>query len=1037
MIPQELILRNFMCYREDLPPLKLDGLHVACLSGENGAGKSALLEAIIWALWGKARLKDDDLITLGETEMQVEMIFQLNGQCYRVIRRRQRARSGSRSSGKSSLDLQVRNEDNWRSLGESTLAETERVIEQLLRMRYETFINASFLLQGRADEFTRKTAGERKQVLADILDLQEYALLEERARQRAKRLDGEIKGIDGLIAHLQQQADQLEIYEQFVRDSEERVAALSEKLSNAEVEQRETDDRVRDLETKADQHKALRRQLATLHDRRREQEQEIAALQARIGESEALLQRSDAIAEGMQVLRAARAEQERLEGLRPRYEELREQRAQLQDVLREELRRLRSDRDRWLNEQQRLTAQVERRPQVEGEQTALERRMEALTALHNEARTLRERIAGLDERISRIQGLLLQRSELNNTIERQRSSLAAVRDEQQRGVKRLERQLRDEPRWRADLEAALAQQQAVEEQSVRLEALRERERAATTRIGELRALRAQEQRQIEQIERDRARLAKSPETTCPLCHSDLGHDGIAHVLAHYDSDSADLSARQQSYDREIRDLGATLDAINDQMRDVGAQLDQARQQAARVEMLRQQLAQADEWRRELEQARIRRDSAVRQLDAQDFAPDERAALRKLDADLADLGLSALSDTQQASGVEALDLERTECKRQLTSHERQLEERAGFEAQVARLQHELEEITRAAAELPATNRQLAALDDQIEHGDFAHETRVAGRAIDADLAALGYSVEVHNAASEEVRRLAHWIDEERRLDEARIRLEGDQQLLRQANEIRDQRNAEIESITGESAVLEQALQALPKERQRAQACAQVVAEQRRELDAATRDREYKRSLRDNARQSAEQLVQEQGRRAALVERLGVFQELTEAFGKKGVQAMLIEMAIPQIEDEANRLLARMTSNQMHVAFEMQRATKRGDTVETLEINIADALGTRIYDAFSGGEAMRVNFAIRIALSRLLARRAGASLETLVIDEGFGALDADGRERFIEAITSVQQDFRRILVITHIDELKERFPIQIEVIKTDQGSRWVMR
>ena len=167
------------------------------------------------------------------------------------------------------------------------------------------------------------------------------------------------------------------------------------------------------------------------------------------------------------------------------------------------------------------------------------------------------------------------------------------------------------------------------------------------------------------------------------------------------------------------------------------------------------------------------------------------------------------------------------------------------------------------------------------------------------------------------------------------------------------------------------------------------------------------------------------------------ELAEAFGKKGVQAMLIDTAIPQIEDEANRLLGRMTDNQMHLSLDTQRDTKKGDTVETLEIRIADALGTRAYDAFSGGEAMRVNFAVRIALSRLLARRAGARLETLVIDEGFGTLDASGRERMVEAITSVQEDFRRIIVITHIDELKERFPAQIEITKTPAGSRWELR
>jgi exonuclease SbcC len=89
-------------------------------------------------------------------------------------------------------------------------------------------------------------------------------------------------------------------------------------------------------------------------------------------------------------------------------------------------------------------------------------------------------------------------------------------------------------------------------------------------------------------------------------------------------------------------------------------------------------------------------------------------------------------------------------------------------------------------------------------------------------------------------------------------------------------------------------------------------------------------------------------------------------------------------------------------------------------------------FSGGEAFRVNFAIRLALSEVLAQRAGARLQTLVIDEGFGSQDTQGRQRLIEAINLVRHDFAKILVITHIDELKDAFPSRIEVEKTANGS-----
>ncbi len=165
---------------------------------------------------------------------------------------------------------------------------------------------------------------------------------------------------------------------------------------------------------------------------------------------------------------------------------------------------------------------------------------------------------------------------------------------------------------------------------------------------------------------------------------------------------------------------------------------------------------------------------------------------------------------------------------------------------------------------------------------------------------------------------------------------------------------------------------------------------------------------------------------------IYKDLAQAFGKKGVQALLIEMALPEIEVEANKLLGRMTDNRMHVKIETQRETKKGDVVETLDINIADELGTRNYEMFSGGEAFRINFAIRIALSKLLARRAGAPLPTLIIDEGFGTQDSTGLEKLKEAINSIQDDFEKIIVITHIEEFRDAFPNRIDVVKTAAGS-----
>ena len=162
-------------------------------------------------------------------------------------------------------------------------------------------------------------------------------------------------------------------------------------------------------------------------------------------------------------------------------------------------------------------------------------------------------------------------------------------------------------------------------------------------------------------------------------------------------------------------------------------------------------------------------------------------------------------------------------------------------------------------------------------------------------------------------------------------------------------------------------------------------------------------------------------------------LAEAFGKKGIQAVIIENAIPEIETESNRILSRLTENKMHVGLITQNKNKSGSVTETLELVIADEMGTRNYELFSGGEAFKVNFAVRVALSRLLARRSGARLETLIIDEGFGSQDDISRDRLVKAIKAVQTDFARILVITHMADIKEMFPNQIAVSKVDGCSQ----
>ena len=177
-----------------------------------------------------------------------------------------------------------------------------------------------------------------------------------------------------------------------------------------------------------------------------------------------------------------------------------------------------------------------------------------------------------------------------------------------------------------------------------------------------------------------------------------------------------------------------------------------------------------------------------------------------------------------------------------------------------------------------------------------------------------------------------------------------------------------------------------------------------------------------------------------EEIQLYEELASAFGRNGIQALMIERAVPMLEDIAKELLARLSDNKMTIKLELKegrtdRAT--GLPSEELNITISDEQGTRSYETFSGGETFRIDFAIRIAMSKLLASRSGSPLPILFIDEGFGSQDTVGQERLIEVIQSISEDFEKIIVITHIDSMKENFNQQIEISKTESGSIFTLQ
>jgi exonuclease SbcC len=226
VIINSLTLHNFMSYAD--ATLDLTSVAVACLTGLNGAGKSALLDAITWALWESARASSDEIIRLGQSDMWVDLCFSLEQQVYRVRRARQKSfgRGGQQTTSRANLDFQVwdgsiesylaRNSEIsngsepsngsestascWKTLNGASIRETQKRLRELLRMDYETFVSSVYLRQGRADEFTMRSPNERKQVFADILGLDYFDKLQEAAREEARERKGRIQILEASLS---------------------------------------------------------------------------------------------------------------------------------------------------------------------------------------------------------------------------------------------------------------------------------------------------------------------------------------------------------------------------------------------------------------------------------------------------------------------------------------------------------------------------------------------------------------------------------------------------------------------------------------------------------------------------------------------------------------------------------------------------------------------------------------------------------------------------------------------------------------------
>lgn len=855
MIPLRLRISGFLSYRD---PVELDfaALDLACISGHNGAGKSSLLDAFTWALFGEARGKGADVINLSQDvkAAEVALTFDYEGNTYRVQRTLPRNKSTVLEFQVLDGGRQTMDDARWRPLTEKTTRETQARIEQTLQLDYETFVNASFFLQGKADQFTQKKAGERKAVLSSILGLEIWDVYKERTAERRKALERDADEIDGRVAEIDAE----------LSEEDERRRRLGElegtlkQLSAAREAQESALENIRRNAALLDEQRkvvsAYQAQLQKSQDALANIERKIAEKQSERTEYADLVNRAKEIEAGYKAWQKARAELEEWEKTAVRFHAQNEKRQPLLSEIEVERARL----------------------EQEGEE------------LRKQWTVIRDQLA------------------LVGDLEKQAGSA-------QESLKEAEAKIKE----RAELE-------------VKRNEVREHQAALKAENESLR-------REMEELKGriDALKVAEGAE--CPLCGQPLSE-------SHRKSTLKQLEAAGKEKGDAFRANKKEIEEIEERVAD---------------------------W--ELRVAKL-------------------------------------------AGAE--------------------EERLRFSNFISQLTLQLESIRAQTKEWEKTGaKRLKEIEKILESEKFAGEVRKELAKLDKELAKLGYDISAHEAKRREELELREVEEDHRKLESAR---EVSKRIEKEIKELEEERGKKKEEAGENERLFAEASAKLAK----SESGAPNLEEAERQLFAL---REEENRVRDEvgaARQRVEVLAtlrvrktDYQGRREELNQDILRHKTLERAFGRDGVPALLIEQALPQIEQKANDLLERLSDGQMSIRFVTQaeyKDKKREDLKETLDIQISDSSGMRAYEMYSGGEAFRVNFAIRLALSEILAQRKGARLQTLVIDEGFGSQDALGRQRLVEAINAVKNDFAKIFIITHLDELKDAFPNRIEVEKTERGS-----
>lgn len=152
----------------------------------------------------------------------------------------------------------------------------------------------------------------------------------------------------------------------------------------------------------------------------------------------------------------------------------------------------------------------------------------------------------------------------------------------------------------------------------------------------------------------------------------------------------------------------------------------------------------------------------------------------------------------------------------------------------------------------------------------------------------------------------------------------------------------------------------------------------------------------------------------------------------LETYVLTARLEQIAAAADARLHRMSAGR-YVLTHSDSRTGRGRS--GLGLRVLDSWTGRDRDTatLSGGESFFVSLALALGLADVVAEESGGRrLDTLFIDEGFGSLDEQSLDEVLEVLDTLREQERSVGIVSHVPELRARVPVRLEVLKTRDGS-----